>query len=49
MYFIKTFNFPEYTWNNNLEDFYIFYDDKFMKLDDTSLVVKKDNKTLFRQ
>ena len=44
MYFIKTFNFPEYKWNNNLEEFYIFYDDKFMKLDDTKLVIKKDNK-----
>ena len=44
MYFIKTFNFPEYTWNNKLEDFYIFYIDKFMKLDDTNLIIKKDNK-----
>ena len=44
MYFIKTFNFPEYKWSNNIEDFYIFYTDKFMKLDDTNLIIKKDNK-----
>ena len=44
MYFIKTFNFPEYTWDNFLEDFYIFYDDKFKKLNDTNLNIKDDNK-----
>ena len=42
--FIKTFNFPEYKWDNNLEEYYIFYIDKFMKLNDTNLVIQKDNK-----
>ena len=44
MYFIKTFNFPEYKWASPLEDFYIFYDDKFMKLNDTNLVIRENNK-----
>ena len=44
MYFIKTFNFPEWKWGKMIEDFYIFYVDKFMKLKDTNLIVKKDNK-----
>ena len=44
MYFIKTFNFPEWKWGNMIEDFYLFYIDKFMKLKDTNLIIKKDNK-----
>ena len=44
MYFIKTFNFPENKWSSMLENFYIFYIDKFMKLNDTNLIIKKDNK-----
>ena len=44
MYFIKTFNFPEWKWGNMIEDFYIFNDDKFIKLKDTNLIIKKDNK-----
>ena len=44
MYFIKTFNFPEYNWNSPLEDFYMFYDDKFMKLKDTNLIIRENNK-----
>ena len=44
MYFIKTFNFPENWWDKMLEDFYIFYADKFVKLTDANLIIKKDNK-----
>ena len=44
MYFIKTFNFSEYKWNSLLEIFYIFYDDKFMKLNDTNLIIRENNK-----
>ena len=49
MYFIKTFNFPEYTWSKMLEDYYIFYDDKFTKLDNTQLskmIIKMENHNL---
>ena len=44
MYFIKTFNFPEYKWDSPLEDYYIFYDEKFMKLNDTNLIIRENNK-----
>ena len=44
MYFIKTFNYHENTWMNPIEYYYIFYIDKFKKLEDTYLIVNKNNK-----
>ena len=44
MYFIKTFNFPQYKWDSPLEDYYIFYDEEFKKLNDTYLIIRPNNK-----
>ena len=44
LYFIKTFNFPEYKWDNAKEEYYIFYIDKFIKLENTNLTISDNNK-----